>query len=56
MNLELSQEDLKLLEFLLSKEESEIHVAIHHCRNNDFKEYLKHHFEHIGELLTRIRE
>ena len=56
MNLELSHEDLKLLEFLLTKEESELRVAIHHCRNNDFKEYLKHHLAHIGKLLARIRE
>ena len=56
MNLELSQEDLELMDFLLSKEESEIRVAIHHCRNQDFKEYLKQHCEHTCELLTRIRD
>jgi hypothetical protein len=55
MNLELSQEDLILMEFLLSKEESETHVAIHHCRNSDFKDHLKHYYEHVGELLARIR-
>ena len=55
MNLELSQEDLELLEFLLTKEEKEISVEIHHCRNSNFKDYLRHSSEHIGKLLARIR-
>lgn len=55
MNLELSQQDLELIDFLLSKEENETRIAIHHCRNYDFKEYLKRHYELTSILLTRIR-
>jgi predicted metallo-beta-lactamase superfamily hydrolase len=55
MKLEFSHEDLELMYFLLSKEESETIVEIHHCRNFDFREYLKQHYEHIKELLVRIR-
>ena len=55
MLLEFSHEDLELMYFLLSKEESETIVEIHHCRNFDFREYLKQHCEHIKDLLARIR-
>jgi len=55
MNIDLSKKDLILIDYLLSKEESEIHVAIHHCRNNDFKDYLKHYCDSIVELMSRVR-
>jgi hypothetical protein len=54
MKLEFSHEDLELMYFLLSKEESEIIVEIHHCRNFDFRDYLRQHYEHINDLLARI--
>ena len=37
MNLELSQADLTLMDFLLSKEESETRVAIHHSETKIIK-------------------
>ena len=55
MNVELSHEDLMLMELILSKEESEAHVEIHHTRNLDYKEYLKKQQEHVRDLLARIR-
>ena len=55
MNVEFSHEDLMLMDFILSKEESEAHTEIHHCRNLDYKEYLKEQYEHTRDLLARIR-
>ena len=55
MNLELSAEDLKLLEMLLSEEEGQNLVEIHHCRNFDYKHYLKERGKHISSLLERVR-
>ena len=56
MNIELSQKDLLLMDFMLSKEESETHIALRHCRNLDFKDSLKEHIEHVRDLQTRIKD
>jgi len=55
MNVEFSQEDLELIDFALSKEESEVYEEIRHCRNPNYKEDLKEQYKRTRELLTRIR-
>jgi hypothetical protein len=55
MNVDLSKEDLMLIEMLLSKEEGMTRVEIHHCFSHDYKNFLKEREKHIGDLLARIR-
>jgi hypothetical protein len=55
MNIELSKEDLMLIDMLLSKEEGMTRVEIHHCKFHDYKNMLKEREKHIGDLLARIR-
>jgi hypothetical protein len=55
MDLELSEDDLKLLEMLLSKEEGQNRIEIHHCRNYEYKHYLKEREKQISGLLERVR-
>jgi len=55
MELELSEGDLKLLEMLLSKEEGQTLVEIHHCRYHEYKQYLKERGRQIAALLERVR-
>jgi hypothetical protein len=56
MNVELSKEDLKLIDMLLSKEEGMTRVEIHHCFSHDYKNFLKEREKHIGDLLKRIKD
>jgi hypothetical protein len=56
MNVELSKDDLMLLEMLLSREEGMARVEIHHCRFHEYKNFLKEREKHIGDLLARIRD
>jgi hypothetical protein len=56
MNVELSKEDLMLIDMLLSKEESMTRVEIHHCFSHDYKNFLKEREKHIGDLLTRVKD
>jgi hypothetical protein len=55
MNVEFSKDDLKLLEMLLSKEEVQVRVEIHHCHYHEYKNYLKEREKQIGEMLTRVK-
>jgi hypothetical protein len=55
MNVELTKDDLILLDMLLSKEEGQTRVEIHHCHYHEYKDFLKEREKHIGDLLTRIR-
>jgi hypothetical protein len=55
MNVEFSKDDLKLLEMLLSKEEVQTRVEIHHCRYHEYKNYLKEREKEIVEVLARVK-
>jgi len=55
MNIELSKEDLMLIDMLLSKEEGMTRVEIHHCFSHDYKKFLKERERHIGDLIARIK-
>ena len=55
MDLELSEGELKLLEMLLSKEDGQTRIEIHHCRYHEYKQYLKEREQQITGLLERVR-
>ena len=55
MAVNLTKDDLALMEVLLAKEESDTRVEIHHCRDHEYKEYLKRRETQIGQLLGRVK-
>jgi len=55
MNIDVSKEDLQLIDMLLSKAEGATAVEIHHCRVSEYKDFLKQREKHIADLLARIR-
>ena len=55
MNVDLSKEDLLLIDMLLSKAEGSTAVELHHCKFNEYKEFLKQRGKHIVDLLSRIK-
>jgi hypothetical protein len=55
MNVELSKEELSLIQMLLKKEEITTRVEIHHARRSfDYREYLKQREKMIRDLLERV--
>ena len=56
MNLDLSKDDLAILEELLSKEFDDLSVEIHHCKTNKFKNFLKEKQTLVEELLGRVKK
>lgn len=55
MNIELSKEDLILIDMLLSKAEGVTRVEIHHCKHGEYKTFLGEREQHIRDLLARIK-
>ena len=55
MNIDLSKDDLMLIDMMLSQELSETNIEIHHCRNVGYKEYLRDRLKAIEELQTRLQ-
>jgi hypothetical protein len=55
MNIDFSKDDLMLIDMVLSQEESETIVEIHHCKNMGYKEYLKQRNKETADLLARIK-
>lgn len=55
MAVNLTKDDLALLEVLLAKEESDIRVEIHHCRDHEYKDFLKKRESQTGDLLARVK-
>ncbi len=56
MNLEVTKEELALLEMLLSHAETETGVEIHHARRSfQYREYLREREKQITALLGRVR-
>jgi RNAse (barnase) inhibitor barstar len=56
MNLELSKEDLDIIEELLSIEMNSLPVEIHHCRTADYKDMLKMKQKTVSGLLERVKQ
>lgn len=54
MEVTFSREELSTLSTLLSKEESDLKIEIHHTRNRDYRECLKEKEKEIAQMLTRI--
>jgi hypothetical protein len=55
MSVELSKEDLMLIDMLLTKAEGVTRVEIHHCKHRDYKQFLEERERHIGDLLARVK-
>ncbi len=55
MNMDLSKDDLMLLDMLLSKAEGTTRVEIHHCYDRAYKNFLKEREKLVGDLLARIK-
>jgi hypothetical protein len=57
MNLEVSQEELSLINMLLKKEEQMTRIEIHHARRTfEFRDYLKQREKDLHELLERVEK
>lgn len=55
MNIELSNEDVSLLDEILSKELNELPIEIRHTKSPEFKDFLKEKGKRIENLLSRIQ-
>ena len=55
MHIELSPEELSVLEVLLDKERCELPVEIHHTRTQVVKDLLKDRQVKVERLLEKIR-
>lgn len=55
MTVDLSKEDLVFMEMLLAKEEGDTRVEVHHCRDHEYKDYLKARERHVGKLLDLVK-
>jgi hypothetical protein len=55
MKIEVSSEDLKLLEMLLSKEEGQTLIEIRHCHYHEYKHYLMERAKLLSAMLERVR-
>ncbi len=57
INLDVSKEELSLIEMLLVKEEAQTRIEIHHARRPfDYRDYLKTREKEIHNLLERVRK
>ncbi len=56
MNMELSREEVEIIEELLSIEMNTLPVEIHHCRTVDYKEMLKNKQKAVSDLLDRVKK
>ena len=54
MKIDLSDDDLRLIQGLLSQEIDETNIGVHHCRNVAYKEYLKDRLRRMEELRARL--
>ena len=56
MKIELCEDELMLMDMLLSKEEAELKIEVHHCKNYSYKNYLKECEGQVGTVLAKIRD
>jgi hypothetical protein len=54
MNVEFTNQDLKLLKIMLNKELADTRVEIRHTDNIDYKDSLKDRESEVSSLLKRI--
>ena len=55
MKVEIKEEEKNNIIEMLKKAIEEISVEIHHCRTNDFKDYLKEQSTKVESLLEKIK-
>lgn len=55
MVIDLSQDDMALLEELLDTQLKSLPVEIHHTRTHEFKEILKQKEKRVEDLLGRLK-
>jgi hypothetical protein len=55
MNIELSKEDLQLIDMLLSKAEGVTRIEIHHCKHREYKDFLKNREKQVGDLMALVK-
>ena len=57
MHLDVSKEELSLIEMLLAREEAQTRIEIHHARRSfDYREYLKTREKEIHDLLGKVQK
>lgn len=56
MRIELSADDLSLIKMILEKDLEEVRIEIHHCRNHEFKDWLKTRQTQMLDLVNRISQ
>lgn len=57
INLEVSKEELLLINMLLIKEEAQTRIEIHHARRSfDYRDYLKNREKDIHDLLAKVQK
>ena len=55
MKVVINEEEKNIIIEMLKKAIEEISVEIHHCRTNDFKDYLKEQSTKVESLLEKIK-
>lgn len=57
INLDVSKEELALIEMLLVREEAQTRIEIHHARRSfDYREYLKTREKELHDLLGKVQK
>jgi len=57
INLDVSKEELSLIEMLLAREEAQTRIEIHHARRSfDYRDYLKTREKEIHDLLVKVQK
>ena len=56
MKIEFSEDELALIKLLLTEEESQTNIEIHHSRNLNYKELLLNRKSEIHKILEKIMD
>jgi len=57
VNMELSKEEMELLQMLLLKEENTTRIEIHHARRTfEYRDYLKSRDKELKVLLDKVNQ
>ncbi len=56
MKIEFSEDEFVLIKMLLTEEESETNIEIHHCRNLNYKEFLLSRQREIHKILEKFTD
>lgn len=56
MKIELTPDEVAVLETLLHRAIAALPVEIHHCRTNEFKEYLKTQQTLIEKIADKLKQ